>query len=87
MHHLKILNCFDGARPSKMFELMGGEIPFIFCGKGEGADIAEESGCAISVPPEDFAKLADAVLKLADMKQTERRKMGKSGKVICREKL
>jgi len=77
---LKNIELFDGARPSKMFELMGGQIPFIFCGKGEGAEIAEKSGCAFSVPPEDSAKLADALLKFAEMNKKQRREMGVNGR-------
>ncbi len=76
---LKNIELFDGARPSKMFELMAGEIPFIFCGKGEGADLAVESGCAIAVPPEDAEKLAGAIKRLAAMKPVERKAMGKAG--------
>ena len=77
---LRNIKIFDGARPSKMFELMGGEVPFIFCGKGEGAEIAEKSGCAIVVPPENPAKLADAVLEIAAMNKKQRRKMGSEGR-------
>ena len=77
---LKDIEIFEGARPSKMFELMGGQVPFIFCGKGEGAEIAEKSGCAIAVPPEDSAKLADAVLKIAGMSKKQRSAMGIKGR-------
>ncbi len=77
---LKNIELFDGARPSKMFELMGGEVPFIFCGKGEGAEIAEKSSCALSVPPEDPAKLANAILKIAEMTKAERSEMGAKGR-------
>ena len=77
---LKNIELFDGARPSKMFELMAGGIPFIFCGQGEGADIAKESGSAEVVPPEDSAKLADAILKFAKLADADRKKRGRTGR-------
>jgi glycosyltransferase involved in cell wall biosynthesis len=77
---LKNIELFDGARPSKMFELMAGEIPFIFCGKGEGAEVAEDSGCARIVPPEDSAKLAETILELAKLAKSRRDEMGQKGR-------
>jgi glycosyltransferase involved in cell wall biosynthesis len=82
---LKNIDIFDGARPSKMFELMAGEIPFIFCGKGEGADIAAESGCAKVVAPEDPEKLASVIKELASMTQDERKKMGQKGREFVKK--
>jgi len=77
---LKNIDLFDGARPSKMFELMAGEIPFIFCGKGEGADLAVKSGCAFAVAPESPGELASAIQKFISMSLEERKNMGVSGR-------
>ncbi len=83
---LRDIPLFDGARPSKMFELMAGEIPFIFCGRGEGAELAEESGCAKITPPEDPAKLAEAIISLQKLSTDERKKMGRAGRIFVSEK-
>ncbi len=77
---LKDLEIFKGARPSKMFELMAGGIPFIFCGTGEGAELATRSGCAVVCPPERPRELADAILNLKRRPPEELRRMGEAGR-------
>lgn len=74
------LEIFHGARPSKMFELMAMRVPFIFCGRGEGADLAVESGCALSVEPEKPEQLAAAIERLRSIPAEERWNMGEKGR-------
>jgi glycosyltransferase involved in cell wall biosynthesis len=79
---LRDIPLFDGARPSKMFELMGGGIPFVFCGRGEGAEIARESGCAEIVEPENPIMLADRIRTMASMPSEKLRAMGQCGRAF-----
>jgi len=45
-----------------------------------GNDLVAESGCGISVPPEDSIAIANAIRKLMSMSKDEREKMGLRGK-------
>ena len=75
---------FDGARPSKMFELMGQGKAILFCGRGEGAQIVSKNQCGIVVAPEKPAELAAAVRQsLADEAGLEQ--MGRNARVTGQE--
>ncbi|MCB1038280.1 MAG: glycosyltransferase family 4 protein [Acidimicrobiales bacterium] len=63
---------FEGARPSKMFEFLAAGVPFVFCGRGEGADLVADAGSALVVPPEAPAELARAVGELLDLAPEDR---------------
>jgi glycosyltransferase involved in cell wall biosynthesis len=82
---LKNITIFDGARPSKIFELMACGVPFVFCGRGEGAKIAELSGGAIVVPPENPQELAEAILKIANFADETREEMGELAEKFVRK--
>lgn len=71
---------FEGARPSKMFELLASGTPFVFCGRGEGAHLAEESGAARVVPPEHPEQLSAAAAELLRMSRAERAALGNAGR-------
>lgn len=59
---------FEGARPSKMFEMMASAKPIILCARGEAAGIVLDSPggpCGVVVPPEQPDRLADAIARLS----------------------
>jgi glycosyltransferase involved in cell wall biosynthesis len=56
---------FAGALPTKMFEAMSSGRPVVVSARGEAAELVEESGAGVTVPPEDPRALADALLALS----------------------
>lgn len=60
---------FEGARPSKMFEILAAARPVILCGRGEARRIVEgpaHGPAGVSVDPEDPPALAAAIRRLID---------------------
>lgn len=77
---LKNIPDFDMFIPSKMFEIMAAESCAVGAIRGEGAEIMQESGSALTVPSEDPEKLAAAISTLLD-DPDRRAEMGKAGRV------
>ncbi|MDE0724525.1 MAG: glycosyltransferase family 4 protein [Alphaproteobacteria bacterium] len=63
---LKDIKGFDTFIPSKMFEIMASGTPVLGCVRGEAAQIMEDSGAAVVLPPEEPEKLAQAIMNLVD---------------------
>jgi glycosyltransferase involved in cell wall biosynthesis len=61
-----------GARPAKMFELLAVGVPFVYAGRGEGAELARASGGALVVEPEDAPALAAGPSSVLAMDGEER---------------
>jgi glycosyltransferase involved in cell wall biosynthesis len=76
---------FQGARPSKLFELLAMCLPVVYAGRGEGARLAASSGAAKVTEPEDPDGLAGAVAALAATTRGERRDMGRRGRAYVTE--
>lgn len=77
---------FEGARPSKMFEIMAAARPLVVCACGEAAAITEAApggAAGVVVPPEEPAKLAQA-LRWLQYHREEAAVMGKRGCELAR---
>ncbi|WP_434133611.1 glycosyltransferase family 4 protein [Sporomusa sphaeroides] len=68
-----------GICPNKLFDYMMAGKPVIHS-VDAGNDLVIESGCGISVPPEDPKAIADAILNLKSLSPMERETMGLNGK-------
>lgn len=68
-----------GVSPNKLLDYMMSGKPVIHA-IDAGNDLVAESGCGISIPPENPEKIAEAVIKLKKMTRVERGKMGQRGK-------
>lgn len=79
---------FKGARPSKLFEIMGASLPVLLCAAGEAVSVLGQ--CPYGVvglvsPPEDPVKLAENVLWLESHRE-DGLTMGKHGRKYVMEK-
>lgn len=73
---------FEGARPSKMFEVMAAGRPVLLCANGEAVRVIQgpKTGPAgVAVPPESPAELADAICILT-RNRAEAAAMGERGR-------
>lgn len=66
--------------PSKIFEIMACERPFIASLGGEGARITTESGAGLVTRPGDARAMADAIVRVHNMGAAERAALGRSGR-------
>jgi UDP-N-acetylmuramyl pentapeptide phosphotransferase/UDP-N-acetylglucosamine-1-phosphate transferase/glycosyltransferase involved in cell wall biosynthesis len=62
--------------PAKLVSYLACGRPVIAALEGDGAQVVEQAGAGIVVPPEDAAALADAVLRMAATEPRERDAMG-----------
>lgn len=68
-----------GISPNKLMDYMMAAKPVIHAIEA-GNDLVEESGCGISVQSESPKEIAEAILKLKAISQSERKNMGENGK-------
>jgi glycosyltransferase involved in cell wall biosynthesis len=68
-----------GVSPNKLMDYMMAAKPVIHA-IDAGNDLVAESGCGISIPPENPKAIAEAVIKLKALSQAEREAMGRNGK-------
>ena len=68
-------------RLSKVFPSLSCGVPVIYSGAGEAAELIESNKCGIIVPPEDPAKLAEAIHQLCQNPDL-RNKMGTAGRLL-----
>ncbi len=84
--HLLDLKIFEGAIPSKIFELMAYKIPIIMGINGESKELFYDEGkCVIYFQPENADSLANAIHKYFDNKR-ELNIIAKKGYAFCRDK-
>lgn len=67
-----------GVSPNKLIDYLMAARPVISAIRA-GNDLVAESGCGISVPPEDCVAIARAVLTLMNLSEGTRKRLGKKG--------
>lgn len=76
---LRKMEVAKSMRLSKIFPSLSCEVPVIYAGEGEAADLLSSENCGIAVQPERPDLLAQTIESLAD-NPTERDRLGKAGR-------
>ena len=89
--HLRDSQLFSLNIPSKLQTYMLAGKPIILGASGEAEKLLLEAEAGISVPPGDAKKMAEAVLRLAEMPTPMRKKFGENASAyywreLCMEK-
>jgi glycosyltransferase involved in cell wall biosynthesis len=71
--------------PSKIQAYLASGRPIIACLDGEGARVVAEAGAGLTCAAEDSAALAERILRLRAMPQSELQRMGEAGRVYYRK--
>jgi glycosyltransferase involved in cell wall biosynthesis len=71
---------FQETVPSKIFEIMACQRPFVAGLSGEGARITTESGGGVVSEPGDARAMADAIIRLRGMSAAQRAALGVAGR-------
>jgi glycosyltransferase involved in cell wall biosynthesis len=79
VHASPRLEILRSSLPVKLFSYMACELPVLLAMEGEAAELVEEAGAGVVVPPEDADALAAAVLRL-QASPDECRHFGKAGR-------
>jgi colanic acid biosynthesis glycosyl transferase WcaI len=80
--HLKDDPLFRITIPSKTQAYMAAGRPILMAVGGDAELLVQEANCGIACEPESPARLADAVERLADMSDHDRRVLGENGRVF-----
>jgi colanic acid biosynthesis glycosyl transferase WcaI len=71
---------FSQTIPSKIQSYLACAKPVIAALEGEGMHVVEEASAGYTCPPEDPAALAEAVVKMSRLSETDRKEMGRRGR-------
>jgi glycosyltransferase involved in cell wall biosynthesis len=78
---LRNMDVAKGMRLSKVFPSLSCEVPVIYAGVGEAAELLAAHKCGVVVAPEEPALLSQAILSLVS-NQTQRDQMGHAGRAL-----
>ena len=73
-----------GISPNKLYEYMMSERPIIHAVEAAN-DPVKDSGCGLSIPPQDVQSLCGAMLNLAELTPERRNEMGQRGRKYVEE--
>jgi glycosyltransferase involved in cell wall biosynthesis len=70
-----------GISPNKVFDYMSAARPVVLAAEAAN-DPVSDGGCGVTVPPDDPAALAEAILRIRAMSAPERERLGSSGRAF-----